>query len=369
MKHIRYSPLLDQYSKPDPILREIKEVVTRGDYTLGAEVLEFEKLFAKSSNRVHAIGVGSGTDALKIPLRAAGIGYGDEVITTANSFWAVVGAITEVGAYPVLIDVGSDMQMDPDLLEQAITPKTKAIVPVHLAGNVSKMKPIMDVAKSTGLHVFEDGCQSQGAIRDGKQVGSWGDATAFSMHPLKILNIWGDGGVVVTDNTELDDRIRVLRNHGLRNRDSMECFGYNSRLDTVQAVVGKYILGSLEWILNKRRENAKTYINGLTGINEVSFQDIDENVSSSYLYFVIFVKDREKLKAFCEKNGVEVKVHYPTPLYRQKALQDIGYKDVQFKNADVQSERGLSLPVDQHLIEEDIKYVTSVIKEFYGGKT
>ena len=240
--HVRYSPLAQQFAEVDAVFDELRALVKSGDFTLGKPVQEFEQLFASTLGVEHAIGVGSGTDALKIPLRALGIGHGDEVITAANTFYATVGAMAEVGAKIVFVDCDDTFCLDVNQLEQAITPRTKAILPVHLTGDVAEMPRIMEIARQHGLRVIEDGCQSLMGEYQGKRVGTWGDATAFSMHPLKIINVWGDAGVVVTNDNEMNLRVLLLRNHGLRNRDEMEIFGYNSRLDSLQAVVGKWIL-------------------------------------------------------------------------------------------------------------------------------
>lgn len=366
MIKVRYSPLLDQYADPDDILKEIRDVVVRGDFTLGQEVGEFEKQFSAKVNRRHSIGVGSGTDALKIPLRALGIGHGDEVITAANTFWATVGAIAEVGATPVLVDCGDDMQIAPSRIEAAITPNTKAIIPVHIAGNVARMDEIVKIAKAHDLSVVEDGCQSQMATRNGKMVGSWGIATAFSMHPLKIINVWGDAGVIVTDDAEMDRQLRLLRNHGLRNRDEMECLGYNSRLDTVQAVVGKKILKSIEWIASRRRENGALYIKGFADMPEIRLQAIDDGVDSMFLFFAMLVDQRDELVEHCTSKGIDVKVHYPIPLYRQDALKHLGYVAGDFPETDKQALECISLPVDQHLSEKQIHFVIETVRNFYG---
>lgn len=364
---VRYSPLLDQYADPDAILADIREVVLAGDFTLGKDVGEFEEQFAKATHRKFSIGVGSGTDALKIPLRALDIGHGDEVITSANTFWATVGAIAEVGATPVLVDCGDDMQLNPQQLEDALTENTKAIMPVHIAGNVARMDEITAFANEHGLHVIEDGCQSQMATRNEQMVGSWGVATAFSMHPLKYINVWGDAGMVVTDDPGMNDKVRLLRNHGLLNRDEMECFGYNSRLDTVQAVVAKHMLSTIEWIIERRRANAALYTEGFCNIQGIRLPVVDAGVDPSYLFFVLFAERRDALVEHCTAMGVETKVHYPIPLYRQKALSHLGYAAGAFPETDYQAKTCISLPVDQHLGREHVDYVIQTVRNFYGS--
>ena len=210
---VRYSPLGQQFAHVDSVFEELRALVASGDFTLGKPVQEFEAMFASAIGVKHAIGVGSGTDAIKIPLRALGIGPGDEVITAANTFYATVGAICEVGAKPVFVDCDDTFCIDVSQLEQAITPRTKALVPVHLTGDVAEMPRIMDIAKRHKLPIIEDGCQSLLGEYQGRRVGTWGNATAFSMHPLKIINVWGDAGIVVTNDDEMNRRVRLLRNH------------------------------------------------------------------------------------------------------------------------------------------------------------
>ncbi len=228
---VRYSPLEQQFAEVDGILADVRELVASGDFTLGKPVAEFEGRFAALVGTRHAVGVGSGTDALKLSLKALDIGPQDEVITCANTFYATAGAINEVGARPVFVDCDDTFCMDVDRLEAAITPRTKALMPVHLAGDVADMPRILEIAEAHGLPVVEDGCQSLLDEFDGRKVGSWGIAAGFSMHPLKIINVWGDAGIGVTGDDEMNRKLRLLRNHGLKSRDEMEILGYNSRLD------------------------------------------------------------------------------------------------------------------------------------------
>jgi aminotransferase EvaB len=363
---VRYSPLLEQYSDPEKILDGIREIIATGDYTLGKVVSEFEDAFSKRVSRKHSIGVGSGTDAIKIPLRALEIGFGDEVITAANTFWATVGAIAEVGATPVFVDCGPDMQIDVEAIEASITKKTKAIVPVHIAGNVVRMDRIMEISEKYGLAVVEDGCQSLMAERNGSTVGSWGIATAYSMHPLKVINVWGDAGVVVTDDDEIDRKVRLLRNHGLRNRDEMEMLGYNSRLDSIQAVVGKEILSTINWIISERRSNADFYTRAFIDIPEIEIPQIDSDIKHVYMLYVLFAKNRDRLLKHCIDAGIEAKVHYPIPLYCQDALKHLGYTHGDFPETDRQAQQGITFPVDQHMNPTQLEHVVKTVQSFYG---
>jgi len=367
-RHVRYSPLGQQFAEPDEIFDELRSLVASGDFTLGKPVAEFEAMFAEMLGVRHAIGVGSGTDALKVPLRAAGIGSGDEVITCANTFWATVGAIAEVGARPVFIDCTDDFGMDLDRLEAAIGPRTKAIMPVHLTGDVLDMPRLMDIAERRGLPVIEDACQSLLGEIDGRKAGTFGLAAGFSMHPLKIINVWGDAGVIVTDDPEMDRLCRLLRNHGLRNRDEMEILGYNTRLDSVQAVVGKWIVRQTAGIVTRRNANAAYYDRAFAGIPQVRIPPRNPRTKHVYLLYILFVQDRDALLHYCLDAGIEAKVHYPIPVYQQPALRFLGYRPGDFPVTDRHALEGISFPVDQHLGPVDQDHVIDVVKTFYADR-
>lgn len=364
---VRYSPLPQQFAEPDEIFAELRDLVRSGDFTLGKVVGEFERAFAATLGMKHAIGVGSGTDAIKVPLKAVGIGPGDEVITTANTFWATVGAIAEVGARPVFIDCDDTFNPDVSQLDSVMTGRTRAIVPVQLTGDVADMPAIMKFAAKHDLKVIEDACQSLMAELDGKKAGSFGAAAAFSMHPLKIINVWGDAGIVVTNDDAVDDRCRLLRNHGLRNRDEMEIFGYNTRLDSVQAVVGKWILRQIHDIVDRRAANARLYDAGLKDCPGIRIPVRNPRVKHVYLLYMVFAERRDELMAHLTKHGVEAKVHYPIPLYQQKALEPLGYKKGAFPVTDRHAREVISFPVDQHLSHDEIEYVIDTVRSFYGA--
>lgn len=364
---VRYSPLPQQYEAPDEILAEIREVVAQGAYTLGPAVGEFEEMFAEVVAVRHAIGVGTGTDSLKLPLRALGIGHGDEVVTCANTFIATVGAIAEVGARPVFVDCTDTFCLDVDQIEAAITPRTKALMPVHLTGEMADMPQIMEIADRHGLPVIEDACQSMLSELNGRQSGSWGIASGYSMHPLKLLNVWGDAGMVTTNDDEMARKLRLLRNHGLRNRDEIEILGYNTRLDTVQAVVGKWIVRQARDIARSRAEKAAFYDRGFEGIPEVRIPPRRENVRHTYLLYILFVERRDELLKYCLDHGIEAKIHYPIPLYQQEGLSHFGYRPGDFPVTDRHAEQMISFPVDQHLTDEEQSYVIHTVKRFYGS--
>ena len=365
---VRFSPLKQQFSQVDSIFEELKELVKSGDYTLGKPVEEFELLFAEAVGAKYAIGVGSGTDSLKIPLKALGIGPGDEVLTVANTFYASVGAIAEVGATPRFIDCDDTFCMDVSQLERNITAKTKAIMPIHLTGDVADMPKIMEIADQYGIPVIEDGCQSLLGERDRKQVGSWGLATGFSMHPLKIINVWGDAGIIVTNNEEMNKQARLLRNHGLKNRDEMEILGYNSRLDSVQAIVGKWMIRQVESIVSSRAQRAYRYDVGFSETPGIQIPPRQLTTRNVFLLYMVFAKNRDALLDHCLKNGIEAKIHYPIPLYQQAALAHLNYKKGDFPVTDRHASECISFPVDQHLSDAEQNYVIETVKSFYKDK-
>lgn len=367
-RHVRYSPLAQQFAEPEEIFDELRALVASGDFTLGKPVAEFEEMFASMLGVKYAIGVGSGTDALKVPLRAAGIGPGDEVITCANTFWATVGAIAEVGARPVFVDCTDDFGMDLDRLEAAIGPQTKAIMPVHLTGDVLDMPRVMAIADRHGLPVIEDACQSLMGEIDGRKAGTFGLAGAFSMHPLKIVNVWGDAGIIVTDDPEMDRLCRLLRNHGLRNRDEMEMLGYNTRLDSVQAVVGKWIIRQTADITVRRNANGARYDRGFAGIPQVRVPPRNPRSRHVHLLYILFVEDRDELLRYCIEAGIEAKVHYPIPVYRQKALEFLGHRPGDFPVTDRHAAETISFPVDQHLSHEEQDYIIDAVRTFYSDR-
>ena len=363
--HIRYSYLREQFSDCDDLWADLKIFVESGDFTLGKALTEFEENFATLIGSKYAIGVNSGTDAIKLSLKAYGIGVGDEVITAANTFVATVGAICEIGAKPVFVDCDDSFCMDVEKLERAISPKTKAIVPVHFSGYMADMRSILLLSEKYNLIVIEDACQSILGSLDHKNAGTWGHTGAFSLHPLKNLNVWSDGGVIVTDSTEVAEKLRLLRNHGLVDRDNVAILGYNSRLDTFQAVVGNWLIPQAVWISDKRISNAKKYDDLLRSISSIRIPDRLNNYKLVYHLYMVFAKNRDELLKYCLKNGVEAKVHYPIPIYRQPAVSSLGYKKGDFPTTDFHAENLISFPCDQHLEDSQIEYVAEVVRNFY----
>ena len=365
---VRYSYLAQQFADIDDLWDELKAFVPTGDFTLGKPLTVFEERFAELIGSRHAIGVNSGTDALKLSLKAVGVGPGDEVITAANTFIATVGAINEVGARPVFVDVNDTFCMDVDLVEAAITPRSKAVMPVHLTGYMTDMTKLMPLAEAHGLAVVEDACQSILGALDGRNAGTWGYAGGFSLHPLKNLNVWSDGGVVVTDDAELDRKLRLLRNHGLVNRDEVAMLGYNSRLDTFQAVVGNWLMPQTRAIAERRIENAAYYDRRLGEITQVRIPPRPANMRVVYHLYMVFAEARDDLYATCQERGIECKVHYPIPIYRQEGLRHFGYRAGDFPVTDRHAGEIISFPADQHLTRHEQDHVIDTVRAFYAGR-
>jgi dTDP-3-amino-2,3,6-trideoxy-4-keto-D-glucose/dTDP-3-amino-3,4,6-trideoxy-alpha-D-glucose/dTDP-2,6-dideoxy-D-kanosamine transaminase len=362
---VPFSYLDKQFANPDPILKSIKAVVKRGDFTLGKEVGEFEAKFAKAIGTEYAVGVNSGTDALFLILKAIGVGTGDEVITMTNTFIATIGAIVASGASPVFVDCNEEYVIDANKIEKVITPRTKAIMPVHYAGHPADMPRIMEIAKKYNLDVVEDACQGVRSSIDGKNCGAWGVAAGFSLHPLKNINVWQDAGVITTNSEALYRKLLLLRNHGMKNRDEYEIFGYNSRMDTVAAAVGLHIIKQLDKITNAKIRHAAMYDKGLRTISQVTLPPRRIGIKYVYHLYIIQAERRDELVNYLNEAGIEAKVHYPIPLHLQNCCKPFGYKEGDFPVAETQVKKIVTLPAHQHLSKAQIDYTISKIKEFY----
>lgn len=342
------------------LLRAIDGVMGRGEYIMGPEVEDFEKRFARLCGVRHAVGVANATDALTLALKAVGVRPGDEVITAPNSFIASAGAIAQAGAVPVFVDVKPDQLMDPAKLAGALTRRTRAILPVHLTGKVCDMTAIVRFARRHKLKVVEDAAQAVGALHKGRPAGSFGDAACFSFHPLKNLNAAGDAGAVVTNDAGVAAKLRLLRNHGLVSRNEVAFWGYNSRLDTLQAAVLGFRLRGLAKVTAARRRNAAIYRKGLAGVVECPSDEPGSR--DAYHLFVIQADRRDDLRAHLKVKGISTAVHYPTPIHLQPAARG---KRGEFPECERQSRRILSIPVHQYLKPRQIAFVIASIREFY----
>lgn len=340
------------------------DVMRRADFVLGREVSDFEQAFAAYCQVNFAVGVDSGYSALELALRAFDIGAGDEVITAANTFIATALAITNAGARPVLVDMEPHTyNLDPDKLEAAITPATRAIMPVHLYGQAADMDPIMAIARRHGLVVIEDSAQGHGARYNGARTGSLGDAAAFSFYPGKNLGAYGDGGAVVTNDAALAERLRLLRNIGQRAKYDHHIKGFNRRLDTIQAAVLQVKLPYLDsWNAGRRRVAAQ--YDRLMAELPVITPRIGAGCEHTYHLYVIRVRDRDGLQNHLRQTDVATGIHYPVPIHLQAAYRDLGYQQGDFPITETQANEILSLPMYAELSDEMIAYVVEAIAEF-----
>lgn len=346
----------------DELLAAIDKVLSCGNFILGEEVRQLETSFADYCQTRYAAGVNSGTDALVLALRATGIGIGDEVITVSHSFVATGASIVLAGALPIFIDVDWDQNMNPELIENAITKKTKAIMPVHLTGKPAKMDLICNIAKKHKLIVIEDAAPAVGAEYLGRRVGSWGDLGCFSFSPLKNLNACGDGGIVVTQNEEYAKKIKIMRNIGLRDRDNCVILAGNSRLDEMQAAILNVKLKYLEEVIEKRRMNAKRYIENLREVVKVPLDTVKGR--DVYHMFIIQSDRRDELKNYLFKNNIDCKIHYPKPIHHQGPFKKY-VVNTRLPVTDKMVSNNLSLPVDHSLSLDEIDYVSQKIVDFF----
>ncbi len=365
LHEINHNYLRNQFLDFEDIFEKIKKVVIKGDFTLGREVDRFEEEFASVVGVKHAIGVGSGTDALFLSLKSLGVDKGDEVITTPYTFFATVGAIVTAGATPVFVDIGEDYNMDPEKIEAAITTKTKAIMPVHWSGKPCRMDSIVSTAEKYGLPIIEDACHAIKAHFKGVPAGALGTIGCFSFHPLKNLNVWGDGGIATTNSDQIASKLRLLRNHGLLERERCEIFAYNSRLDTIQAVVGRHMLPKLEFITNMRIKNAVYFDEHLSGIRQIIVPEREIDIKQVYHLYVIRCERRDELQSFLIKNGIDAKVHYPIPMHLQPPAKDFGYKIGDFPKCESIVKEVLSLPVHEFITKDQCSRVVKLIHDFY----
>ena len=344
------------------ILEKFDEISKKGNYILSEEVGEFEKSFANYCGTKYSLGVGSGSDALYMILVALGIGPGDEIITAPNSFIASAWGIYRTGARIVFCDVGDDMNIDPDLIELNISEFTKGILPVHLTGKIAKMEEINCLAEKYSLFVVEDAAQAVGAIYKGGKAGSFGIGAGFSLHPLKNLNVHGDGGVITTDDSELYQKLKKFRNHGLKNRDECEFWGINSRLDSIQAGIGNIKLKTLDHHNSRIREIAKLYSKNLKEYVEVPREKKYEK--PVYHRYMIRHPNRKKLQIYLAESGIETKVNYPIPLHLQPAAKYLNYKKGDFPVTEDFVETILSLPLYPEMTDDQVNYVIKKIIQF-----
>lgn len=362
------NPLAQYQSHKEEIDAAISVVLNKGRYILGDETRSFEMEFAAYIGVAHAIGVGSGTDALRIALAACGIGSGDEVITVSHTAVATISAIELCGATPVFVDIDPEYYtMDPSALEAVITPQTKAIIPVHIYGQPADLAPIMEIARRHGLRVIEDCAQAHGATYQGQRVGAWGDIACFSFYPTKNLGALGDGGMVVTDNPTLAERVRLLREYGWAKRYTSEISGWNSRLDELQSAVLRVKLRYLDADNAKRERLAAIYDEQLARTS-LSLPRRRLNATHVRHLYVVRSTRRDKLQLFLEERNIGTLVHYPVPVHLQPAYIHLIHKEVTLKETERAAGSILSLPMYPELTEGEAKSISELIKSFDGDK-
>lgn len=368
MEDIPVIDLKKQYESIRPELDDaISRVLAKGSFILGAEVVAFEQEFAEYCEVPYAVGVASGTEALQLALLACGVGENDEVLTTAHTAVATVSAIEATGAHPVLVDIDLNRYaLNPNLLAQSITPRTRAIIPVHLYGCPVDMNPVIRFAREKKLFVVEDCSQAHGALYERRKVGSLGDIAAFSFYPTKNLGAFGDGGAVVTDNAELAEKVRLLRQYGWKEHYISSVKGINSRLDELQAGILRVKLRHLdEWNL-RRRELANLYYE-LLAETELVLPALPENSSHVFHQFVIRHPQRDALKNYLKERGIYSLIHYPVPIHLQPAYAELGYSAGSLPNTKLASREVLSLPLYPELTEEKIKRVCQNVIDFLSA--
>lgn len=365
-------PLVDivrQDKKIQPqIFQAIRKITKKGDFILGKEVELFEKEFAKYCDVKYAVGVSSGSDAITLALRAINIRPGDEIIVQANTFISTVLPIIYLGAKPILVDINPNTyNIDVEQIEKKITKKTRAIFPVHLYGQVSEMDKILKIAKKHKLLVIEDACQAHGAKLNGKKAGSFGDIACFSFYPGKNLGAYGDGGAIVTNNKNLADKIKILRNIGQEKKYIHVEKGYNNRLDTMQAAILRIKLRKLDSWNKERRKIADVFSRALRNI--VLATPIEAVGSrSNYHLYVIRVKKRDKLLEFLHKKDIQAGIHYPTPIHLHKALSDLNYKKGDFPLSEKYAQEIISLPIFPYMKLSEVDIIIKTIRRYYEIK-
>jgi len=357
-------PFIDlkaQYSNiKDEVLRCINDILESSHYILGENVKKFEDDIKSYLGVSEAIGVASGTDALHLALKALDITHGDEVITTPFTFFATVEAILYVGAKPVFVDIDENTyNIDPYKIEEKITPRTKAIIPVHIFGCPADMIKINEIAQKYGLKIIEDAAQAFGAKIGDKKIGTFGDIACFSFYPSKNLGCFGDGGMVVTNNPEIADKIRILRNHGSPGRYVHETVGLNSRLDEIQAGVLRIKLKHIDEYNSLRRKKANIYTKFLS--DKVITPKEVENTYHVYHLYSIRSESRDKIKEILAKQGFPSVVYYPIPMHLQKAIANLGFKKGDFPIAEKVSREILALPIYPEIPDEEVFEISQII--------
>ncbi len=364
-------PFLDVKAAYDELRAELdaaaRRVMESGWYILGEEVEAFERDFAAYCGVKHCIGVANGLDALHLMLRAAGIGSGAEVIVPSNTYIATWLAVTHAGARPVPVEPDPrTYNLDPNRIKAAVTPRTRAILAVHLYGQPAEMAAIREIARARGLLVFEDAAQAHGGRENARRTGALGDAAGWSFYPGKNLGAYGDAGAVTTDDAELADRIRVLRNYGSRVKYRNEVLGFNSRLDPLQAALLRVKLSRLDDWNERRRNVAARYLHGLAAVPELVLPHVSDGVEPVWHLFVVRHPRRDALQRHLARCSIDTLIHYPIPPSRSEAYRGLGFRSGSFPVAETIAESALSLPMGPHLTSDDVDAVIQAVTSFDG---
>lgn len=348
------------------ILSSFEQFFDSSWYILGEQIKKFEKEYALFNNVKHCVGVSNGLDALHLCLKALDIGKGDKVIVPSNTYIATVLAVSYVGATPVFVEPDiTTYNIDPAKIEVAITPKTKAIMPVHLYGQACEMEPIMDIAKKHNLFVVEDNAQAHGAAYNGKLTGSWGNINSLSFYPGKNLGAFGDAGAITTDNDGLAQKAMALRNYGSQKKYYNDVIGFNMRLDECQAGFLSVKLKYLKEWTEQRQEIAGWYHEALKGIDDLILPSVAENATHVYHIYMIRTKRRDQLQKYLADNLIGTLIHYPIPPHLQKAYLHLGFKKGDFSIAEDIADTCLSLPIWPGLQQSEVNYIAGKITDFF----
>jgi dTDP-4-amino-4,6-dideoxygalactose transaminase len=361
--------LVAQYgSIAQEIDRAFHEVTASAEYILGARVQRFEEEFADFVGAEHAVGVGSGLDALRLGLLALEIGPGDEVIVPANTYIATALAVSEVGAEVVLVDCDpATYNVDPDAVAAAVTSRTRALLPVHFTGQAAEMRPLLELAASNSLEVVEDAAQAHGTLYEGRPCGSLGKLACFSFYPGKNLGAYGDGGMVTTSDPGVVERTRRLRNYGERAKYDHVVKGVNSRLDGLQAAFLSVKLRHLPAWNEARARHAEAYSARLAGVGDLRLQQVAAKSTHVYHLFVVQTEHRDALREYLTERGIQTGIHYPVPIHLQEAYNDLGLKAGAFPTSERLARQTLSLPMYPELTTDQIEFTTDAIRAFFGG--
>ena len=362
---IENNQLLPQYLKfKDEYLKKVEEVLDSGWYVLGNEVKCFEEEFAEYNQSKYCVGVASGLDALILAFEALHLNPGDEVIAPANTYIASIMGFTRNGLVPKFVEPDQYYNLDPFKIEAAIGSKTKAICVVHLYGQIANMPEIMKIARKYNLKVVEDCAQSHGASINGKKCGTWGDVGCFSFYPTKNLGGFGDGGAIITDNKDIAEEVRMMRNYGSKKTYYFEKVGYNSRLDELQAGLLRVKLKHLDELTAERRKDALRYLieikNPKIKLPEMQFGELGH----VFHLFVVYIEDRDNFMKYCNQKGIELKIHYPQPPHLSTAYEYLGYHVNDFPITEKMADHIVSLPLYNGMETEKLEYVISVFNQY-----